>query len=218
MADDTTITVSNKTNPANNAELFITVFQKPAAANPNVIYTSLFPVAWEVLALGPNQTCDPIVYPVQLQLQVTEHNQAINAIHRKTLQNVNYGQVWDFKRPGVFSNLTEDGSAKGTDGVVVCRNSSPEYVDIGMAKNGSLLTVQENVAEGSQADFQLTPKLYFLALSNLQKGDIIRSDQVTQNAFEVDLTNLKSIDVAVETANPASGQLRWTTSNAVAAS
>ncbi|MEO3430486.1 hypothetical protein AAFN88_16630 [Pelagibius sp. CAU 1746] len=215
MANDVSISVFNKTA---NRDLFITIFQKPQTANPNVIYTSLFPVAWEVLALGPNQTADPVVYPVQLQLQVTEHNSAINAIRRKTLQDVDEGQVWSFKRPGVFSELTQSGKAKGVDGVVVCQNNSTEFIDVGIAKNGSMLTVQEDLAEGEQADFQLTPKLYFLALSNLQKGDIIRSDQVTQGAFEVDLTNLQSIDVTVTTSNVASGKLAWATSNAVAAS
>lgn len=215
MANDVSINVSNQTADRN---LFITMFQKPESANPNVIFTSLFPVAWEVLALGPNQTCDPITYPVQLELLVTEHNSAINAIHRHTVQDVNYGEVWAFKRPGIFSNLTEDGTKKGVDGVVVCENNSTEFIDVGMAKNGSFLTVQENLAEGEQADFQLTPTLYFLALSNLKKGDIIRSNQVTQNAFPVDLTNLASVDVTIETANLASGKLRWVVSNKVAAS
>ena len=102
------------------------------------------------------------------------------------------------------------------DGVVVIRNQSNEWIDAGLSKNGSFLMKQPNIRAGEQADFQLTPKLYFLALSNIQKGDLIRSDQVTQNAYAVDLTGVGSVDVTVSTQDPTSGRLVWSSVTAPA--
>lgn len=215
MSNDISITVRNTTD---DRDLYIVLFQKPDNANPNVIFTSLFPVAWEVLPLGPKQSCDPIIYPVQLQMKVTESETFDNAVRRNTLQNVDIGQVWDFTLADNFSKMTLDASEKGVDGVTVLRNQSAERVDAGLAKNGSFLVTQKGIAQGEQADFQLTPKLYFMAASNLQKGDIIRSYQITSQVHEVDLTNIASIDVSVGTANPATGLLQWTDSNRIAAS
>jgi len=215
MSNDISIRVNNATNDRN---LYIVMFQKPTHANPDIIYTSLFPVAWQVLPLGPQQSCDPVIYPVQLQLSVTESEKFYNSVDRKTIQNVNFGEVWDFNLNGEFSEINQDAGETAVDGVVVMRNNSVEHVDAGLARNGSLVATQKRVAQGEQADFQLTPSLYMMAASNLQKGDIIRSYQITQNVHEIDLTNLKSVDVTVSTADPNSGLLKWTDSNKQAAS
>lgn len=215
MSNDVSIRVTNQTS---DRDLYICVFQKPQEADPNKIFTSLFPVAWEVLALGPSQTCDPIIYPVQLQASVIESQEARMAVNRTTFQNVDYGQVWDFTRTGDFSQVLLDDGSKGKEGVVVLRNKAKERVDVGMAKNGSLLVVQKDLAYDEQADFQLTPSLFFMAASHLQKGDLIRSYQVTQNYHEVSLTNLASIDVTVYTKDPTTGELGWRDSNAISAS
>jgi hypothetical protein len=214
MSNDIPITVHNATS---DRDLFVTIFQKPAEANPNIIYSSLFPVAWQVLPLGPSQTADPVIYPVQLELKVTESEKFGNAQHRNTVQNVNFNEVWDFdvnKPP--FSRVSRNANETGVDGVVVIRNQSNEWIDAGLSKNGSFLMKQPNIRAGEQADFQLTPKLYFLALSNIQKGDLIRSDQVTQNAYAVDLTGVGSVDVTVSTQDPTSGRLVWSSVTAPA--
>ena len=90
MSNDVSIQVFNNTL---DQDIYICVFQKPDEANANEIYTTLFPVAWKILALGPNQTCDPIIYPVQLQLSVAESQPAKNAINRATFQDCDEGQV-----------------------------------------------------------------------------------------------------------------------------
>ena len=207
MSNDVTINVTNSTD---DRDLFIAIFQKPDQANSNIIYSSLFPVAWQVLPLGPHQTADPVIYPIQLELKVTETERFDSAIHRSTVQEVEYNQVWDFKIPDTpFSELVRNKDQAGVDGVVAVRNLSNERIDAGLAKNGSFLMKQLDIASGEQADFQLTPKLYFLAVSNIKKGDLIRSNQVTQNAFEVDLTGLSGVDVTITTENQTSGKLKW---------
>ena len=143
MSNDVSIQVFNNTI---DQDLYICVFQKPDEANSNQIYTSLFPVAWKILALGPNQTCDPIIYPVQLQLSVIESQDARNATNRATYQDCDEGQVWSFERPGMFSDVT---LTAGTtpEGEVVVQNNSHEKVDIGLAKNGTNLVVKKNVID-----------------------------------------------------------------------
>ncbi len=211
MSNDVSIQVFNKTD---DQELYICVFQKPEEANPNEIYTTLFPTAWKILALGPNQTSDPIIYPIQLQMSVTESQDAKAATNRTTFQDCDEGQIWSFERPGMFSDVTLKGG-KTPEGEVVIQNNSQEKVDIGLAKNGTNLVVKKNVIEGDQAVLQLTPTLYFLAASDLQKGDLIRSDDITEKAFALSLTNLASADVVVSTADHVSGKLAWAATNKV---
>lgn len=215
MSNNVSIQVFNQTQ---DRDLYICVFQKPGEAQSGKIYTDLFPVAWKILPLGPNQTSDPIIYPNQLQLSVTESQDADSAVNRATFQDCNEGETWIFNRPGDFSDVTQSSDPANPDGVVALQNDSFEKIDVGLAKNGTTLVVQKNLAQGEQADFQLTPMLYFLAVSNLQEGDLIRSDQVTQKAFSISLTDLASADVTVSTASSVSGLLEWSVSNEVSSS
>ena len=107
MSNDVSIKVHNKTE---DRDLYICVFQKPGDANSGEIYTSLFPVAWKILPLGSHQSCSQIIFPIQLQISVTESQVADNAIKRETYQDVNEGETWSFQRPGMFSDVPDFGA------------------------------------------------------------------------------------------------------------
>ena len=154
------------------------------------------------MPLSPSQTADPIIYPIQLQVSAKAYKKIWDASNRFTVKNSDLGQVWTYSRAGDFTHLTPVEGEETVDGLIAARNDAPQKVDFGLAKNGSTLVVQRGVAFRDQANFKLTPKLYFMYNSNLIEGDLIKSDQSSQNHVEVDLTNLSSIDVSIETADP----------------
>lgn len=217
MANNITITVRNETA---DRYLYITAFGKPEEANPLEMYDTLFPVAWRVLPLGPDQHVSTI-YPMQLQLSVKEHQKEWDAIGRATVKDVNLGQIWSFERypkDASFTQTTLVPGETGKDGLVGLENNAPQYIDAGLAKNGTLLMVQRRLPRGELANFKLTPKLFWLFTSDLQEGDLIKSEKMEEQSFTLDLTNLASVTLSVVTTDPGSGELGWAVSDRVEAS
>ncbi len=199
---DITIKVVNEST--DNA--YIMFFQKPELANPNRIYSDIFPVAWRVLPLNPNSTSS-IVYPVQLQVTAQEYQPVYNATRRTTFQDTNQGQAWKFSTDGDFASLLPDGKSDGSE--VLLRNNAAELIDAGLAKDGKVLLVQRKVGLDEQAVFQLTPKLYAVYVRDVAEGDLIRGDTAPQHTEVIDLTDLQSITVALVNGLPGSGQKKW---------
>lgn len=210
MSNDITINISNK----DAGDEYIVIFQKPK--NVNEIYKTLFPVAWQVIPLG-NEGSQSITYPVQLQLTVKESEQFYNAKSRGTIRNVGIGQVWKFYNRGDFDELDQLNEPT-VDGVVVVRNEAAQKIDVGLAKNGKPLVVKRQVGESDQAEFQLTPTLYFAYVNDLQEGELIKSEISASKTYALDLTNLKSVDIDLSMKDEGTGQKQWTVSHRVAAS
>ena len=106
----------------------------------------------------------------------------------------------------------------GKDGLVGLENNAPQFIDAGLAKNGTLLMVQRRLPRGELANFKLTPKLFWLFTSDLQEGDLIKSEKMEEQAYVLDLTNLASVTLSVVTRDPGSGELGWQVSDRVEAS
>jgi hypothetical protein len=206
---DITINLSN----TNAGKLYIVAFQKPT--NLNQIYKTLFPTAWKIVPLG-NDGSDSIVYPVSLQIMVQESVAVYNAMRRATKKQTQVGQMWQFSIDGDFQTL-EPIPDQTVNGEMGCINKSPQLIDIALAKDGKPLVVKRQVAQDDQAIFQLTPKIYFAYVSDLQEGDLITSDVSSSTLYELDLTNLKSIDLELS-ADSTTGKKKWTASNRKAAS
>lgn len=210
MSNDITINVSNK----DAGDEYILAFQKPT--NLNEIYETLFPVAWQVLPLG-NGGSQSVTYPVQLQVMVKESKPFYEATSRGTLRDASFGEVWRFYNNGDFDEL-DLLSEPTVDGVVVCRNEAAQKIDVGLAKNGVPLIVKRQVGEGDQAEFQLTPILYFSYVNHIQEGELIKSEISASKTVALNLTNLRSVDIELSVKDPITGQLQWTINNQVAAS
>jgi hypothetical protein len=206
---DITINLSNK----DAGKLYIVAFQKPT--NLNQIYKTLFPTAWKIVPLG-NDGSDSIVYPVSLEIMVEESVAVYNAMRRATKKPTQVGQMWKFSIDGDFQTL-DPIPDQTVDGEMGCINKSPQLIDIALAKDKTPLVVKRQVAQDDQAIFQLTPKIYFAYVSDLQEGDLITSDISASTLYELDLTNLKSIDLELS-ADPTTGKKKWTASNRKAAS
>lgn len=211
MANDIVIRVSNK----DAGKQYIVVFQKPVDTL-NEMYDTLFPTAWKVLPLN-NGAHQPIAYPVALQLSVKESTKIFDATERGTIVDSPVGQMWEFAMEGDFSGLTML-EERTVDGLVGCRNSAPQRVDIGLAKNGTNLVIKRAVSQGDQANFKLTPKLYFAYVSDLQQGELIKSDISAAKVYELDLTNLKSVDIELSVADQNTGKKVWIERNRRSAS
>ncbi|MEG4108569.1 hypothetical protein [Microcoleus sp. S13_C5] len=210
VSSDITINLVNK----DADDQYILVFQKPF--NVSEMYTTLFPVAWKVIPLGNNSNSS-ITYPVNLQITVKESALAYDAKNRGTVQPTPVGQLWQFYKKNDFPRL-EQISGKTVDGLVGCVNNAAEKVDVAIAKDNKPLVVKCNVGQGDQANFTLTPKLYFAYASDLQEGDLIKSDVSASKTYDLDLTNLKSIDLTLSLKNSNTGLKEWITSNQVSAS
>lgn len=206
---DITINLFNK----NAGKQYIVAFQKPT--NLNQIFKTLFPTAWKIVPLG-NDGSDSIVYPVSLQIMVQESVPVYNAMRRATKKPTPVGQMWKFSIDGDFQTL-EPIPDQPVNGEMGCINKSPQLVDIALAKDGTPLVVKRKVAQDDQAIFQLTPKLYFAYVTDLQEGDLITSDVSASTLYELDLTNLKSIDLELS-ADLTTGKKKWKESNRKAAS
>ncbi len=211
MSNDITIKVSNK----DAGKQYILVFQKPDT-NLNEMYDTLFPVAWKVLPLnsGGEQS---ITYPVSLEIMVKESTASYDARARGTVQETQLGQMWAFKNDGDF-NVLEKIPGATVDGLMGCRNDAPQQLDIGLAKSGTPLVVKRRVAQGDQANFKLTPKLYFAYVTDIQAGELIKSDVSAAKLHELDLTNLKSVDIELSIADQNTGRKQWAARNRKSAS
>jgi hypothetical protein len=203
--NDITINVKNK----DTGNRYIVLFQKPAELRQ--MYDTLFPIAWKILPLGNNQN-NTISYPVQLEIMVKEYQAVYDARTRGTIQNINVGEIWNFKKDGDFTSLTKTGDTT-VDGLFGCKNSVPQKIDVGAAKNGTTLVVQRQVGQDELVHFKLTPKIYVAYVRELIEGDLIKSDISQNKLCEVDLTNLLSVDVELSYENEATGKTKWTISN-----
>lgn len=186
---------------------YILLFQKPDAANPNRIYSDLFPVAWRVVPLGHNSTAS-VTYPVSLQVSAREYQPSWNADHRLTFQDTDQGKAWKFDLTGDFGNITPDTAPVGGPEVIL-RNNAAERIDAGLAKDNKMLVVQRGVGLDEQAVFLLTPKLYAVYTRDIIEGDLIKADTAAQHTQEIDLTGLQSVTVALKNGVPGSGQKVW---------
>lgn len=186
---------------------YILLFQKPEAANPNRIFTDLFPVAWRVVPLGHNSSAS-VTYPVNLQVSAREYQHSWDADHRMTHQDTDQGAAWKFELNGDFPSITAD-KAPTEGSEVILRNNALERVDAGLAKDGKLLVVQRGVGMGEQAVFQLTPKLYAVYTRDIVEGQLIKADTISQHTQEIDLTDLQSCTVALVNGTPGSGEKKW---------
>ncbi|MBD2562719.1 MULTISPECIES: hypothetical protein [Nostoc] len=207
---DITINLSNK----DAGDQYILVFQKPT--NLNEMYDTLFPTAWKIVPLG-NAGSDSITYPVSLQIQVKESAEVYDSKQRGTIKSTPVGQLWQFYTQGNFQRL-EQVSGQTVDGLVGCVNNASQKIDIGLAKDGTSLVIKRGVSKGDQANFKLTPKLYFAYATDLQEGDLIKSDVSASKLYELDLTNLKSIDIELSLKDSTSGEKQWKATNRVVAS
>jgi len=203
------INVSN----LNAGKQYIVVFQKPQ--NTAEMFDTLFPIAWKILPLNDRQK-QGITYPVELEIMVKESAPSYDAKDRGTVKETPVGQLWEFAKDGDFTDLKMV-PGKTVDGLVGCLNKCPQYLDIGIAKNGTPLVVKRRVAQEDRAQFKLTPKLYFAYVYELQEGELIKSDISANKLYELDLTNLKSIDIELS-ADGTTGKKSWKASNRVAAS
>jgi hypothetical protein len=147
---------------------------------------------------------------------VKESAAAYDSKARGTIKSTPVGQLWQFYTQSNFQRL-EQMSGKTVDGLVGCINNASQKIDIGLAKDGTPLVIKRAVSKGDQANFKLTPKLYFAYANDLQEGDLIKSDVSASNLYELDLTNLQSIDLELS-ADPITGEKKWTQSNRKAAS
>ncbi len=205
MNNDITINVRNR--DAGNQ--YIMLFQKPT--NINEMYDTLFPAAWKVLPLASGSQAG-VVYPVSLQIMVKEYTASFDAKNRGTTRDTELGQLWKFRNEGAF-NVLETVSGQTVDGLMACMNSAPQRVDISLGKAGSPLVIKRGVPQGDQANFKLTPTLYVAYVADVEEGELIKSDVSSSKVFEVDLTNLRSIDLELQLLDKDTGKKGWVASN-----
>ena len=107
--------------------------------------------------------------------------------------------------------LTDVRAPTNPGNTIVVRNMKPsswsgQPFNFGLYKAGKLLATQHGVGVGSQAVFQLTPKLYFGVVKNIRIGDIFKSLTTTQSYFMVNLNDFANGLVIYLDMNHASGE------------
>lgn len=80
---------------------------------------------------------------------------------------------------------------------IIIKNVKPrawsgQPYNFGLYKCGKLVITQTDVGVGSQAVFDITPKLFFGVVTNMAVGKAIGSLSCTQNHFEVDLCRYRN--------------------------
>lgn len=210
MNSDIQINVRNR--DAGNQ--YIMLFQKPT--NINEMYDTLFPTAWKVLPLASGSQAS-VVYPISLQILVKEYTASFDAKNRGTTRDTEIGQMWKFRNDGAF-NVLEPMSGQTVDGLMACVNDAPQRIDVALGKAGSPLVVKRGVSNGDQANFKLTPTLYVAYVNDIEEGELIKSDVSASKVFEVDLTNLRSIDLELQLLDKDTGKKGWRASNTKKAS
>ena len=213
MADDVKITVSNKT-PNDYTFVF---FQQDTKING--MFTKIFPTAWEIIPLGgvpdPDAgfSTNTFIYPVQMQVGVTEHCTPYEANTRYRYQNADYNSKWEFKLDNQYQRLDKlDGT--NVDGTISCINRAPKLVDVAICKNGKPVIVyrgpnEQGVPQGDQGNLLLTPKIYVMYAYQMQVGTMFQSYMGSENVHEIDLTNTHEVEISLVVKNEVTGLKEW---------
>lgn len=85
-------------------------------------------------------------------------------------------------------------SQRNNDGIISCQNNTDSLVSIDFYKNDSKIVTWPKVANGDEAKFKLTRKIFFMYDSSLEQGRIITSKINNDQVASVDLTGYSTVE------------------------
>lgn len=214
--NDVKITIFNRTP----LDYTMIVFQQDPEING--MFTKIFPTAWQQIPLGGirsgdmgggNASYNSFVYPIQMQVGVSENNTPYKPNARTTTADCLLNSKWSFSITNSYQHLTLKDDVN-VDGTISCYNDSTKKVDISICKNNKPLLVYrgqdgKGVPQGEVANLQITPKLYIMFASEMRQTSLFSSYVSSNEVIEIDLTNTKEIDLALTIKDEISGLKEW---------
>lgn len=214
--NDVKITLFNRTS----SDYTMIVFQQDPEING--MFTKVFPTAWQQIPLGGikygsmkdgNASYDSFVYPIQMQVGVSENNTPYKPNFRTTTADCLLNSTWSFSIDNAYQHL-ELRDEVNVDGTISCYNDSSKKVDISICKNNKPLLVYrgqdgKGIPQGEVANLQITPKLYIMYASEMKHTELFSSYVRSNEVIEIDLTNTKELDLALTIKDENSGLKEW---------
>ena len=164
-------------------------------------------IAWKVLLLSKPQisgqpTQDSFSWNLNFQVAIANHTESGDVYVGGVTMDAKEGYDYEAVKEGEYFQIRETG--KGTPGYINFRNSTTSKLNLGLEIGGSLMAIQEHVAGGVAAQFQITPTYYLGLFTNLKEGSFVSSDAAIgpisikfpdgKNHVEVDAVVKEGID------------------------
>ena len=134
-------------------------------------------VAWKVLALSapqPNPTTGVIPWTLTYQVTIPQKQESDSVYIGGLSQTARMGYRYEAYMDAGYIQIRELG--KGTEGYIDFLNNTPAFQDMGLMVDGTLMSMQENVAGGVTSQFQVTPNYFCGLYTNLVQGQFVSSN------------------------------------------
>lgn len=133
-------------------------------------------IAWKVLSLSkpqPSSTSGSIPWSLNFEVTIPETNDGsvyVGGLSIAARDGYNYEAAME----DGYIQIKETGP--GTPGYINFKNSTNSKQDLGLSLSGTLLSMQQGVAGGVSAQFQITPTYYVGLFTNIKQGAFVTSD------------------------------------------
>ena len=181
----------NKSNDSNNFK--VVLFQKNAASDFEEIA-----VAWKVIENCGILENHPFTY--SLNYNVCSGDSYGNFTPQLNAFN---GQAFDMltSTSGDMLQISSIPSTNATE-VEVRNNLIKGAIDANCYRDGKLLAVKTGLAPGQKAVFEFQPKIYIGVVSQIEEGEIMNSDIISQINSQINLFGITSADIVMTGGGP----------------
>ena len=181
----------NKSNDSNNFK--VVIFQKNAASDFDEIA-----VAWKVIENCGILENHPFTY--SLNYNVCSGDSYGNFTPQLNAFN---GQAFDML-PTTSGDMLQISSIPSTNAteVEVRNNLIKGAIDANCYRDGKLLAVKTGLAPGQKAVFEFQPKIYIGVVSQIEEGEIMNSDIISQINSQINLFGITSADIVMTGGGP----------------
>ena len=134
-------------------------------------------IAWKVLSLSkpqPNPTTGSIPWTLTYQVTIPQQQVSGSSYVGGLSFDAKLGYKYELYLDDGYNQIKEVG--QGTAGYIDFFNNTTVTETMGLMVSGTLMAMQENVAGGVVAQFQITPNYYCGLFTNLTQGEFVSSD------------------------------------------
>ena len=166
-------------------------------------------IAWKVLSLSkpqPNPTTGSIPWTLTYQVTIPQQQVSGSSYVGGLSFDAKLGYKYELYLDAGYNQIKEVG--QGTAGYIDFSNNTTVTENMGLMVGGTLMAMQENVAGGVVAQFQITPNYYCGLFTNLTQGEFVSSDAAVSPVEITIPDGLTKVSIA---ANVTGGQVSLST-------
>ncbi|WP_442265505.1 hypothetical protein ACSIGC_14535 [Tenacibaculum sp. ZS6-P6] len=191
MTDNISLNFINKSNNTNNSQ--VVIFQNNIAQNFDEIA-----IAWKVIKNCDRLNNHPFIFPLKFNISVSDSY----GNYTPKLQAFN-GQAFEMIKDtsGDILRLSST-PVVNTNEVEILNNLANGSIDVNCYKDGKLLAKKTGVAPGQKAVFEFRPIIYIGVVSQVEEGEIMNSEMISQITTSINLFGITSANIVMTGAGP----------------